>query len=110
MKVKVVPEDLMLPRYFPVESIIVSKRIWKDVKIDYVGSRHIGFIVEDKILGTRHSVIYLSEKEFPKCWNCDCEWFSIKGTYCKHILAVNIFLQRMKDVLPFEIELVKLKK
>ena len=106
MKVLVIPEELMLPRFFPIESIISAKRIWNNIKIDYTTKKHIGFTVEDKIVNTKHSVIYLSEKKFPDCWNCDCQWYSIRKKYCKHILAVNIFLQRMKDILPFEVEFV----
>ena len=64
MKVLVIPEELILPRFFPVESIISAKRIWDNIKIDYVTKKHIGFTVEDKITNTKHSVIYLSEKSF----------------------------------------------
>lgn len=29
-------------------------------------------------------------------WNCDCEWFSIKGTTCSHILAARIKFNELK--------------
>ncbi len=109
MKIQVVDEKEILPKNFPLDSIISSRRIWRQVKIDYVGAKHVGFLVYDPLKKTEHSVIYYSEKKFPDNWSCDCKWFSMKGVYCKHILAVHIFLQRMRDILPFEVELVKLK-
>ncbi len=109
MKVKVLRESDILPNNFPLESTIAARRIWRQVKVDYVGAKHVGFKVYDPIKKTEHSVIYYSEKKFPNNWSCDCKWFSIKGKYCKHILAVHIFVQRMEDILPFEVMFVKLK-
>lgn len=74
-------------------SYINARKVWKNVKVDYITSKHIGFTV----LG--HSVIYFSERKFPKSWNCDCPWYSIKGKFCKHILAVFIRLNKDKNFL-----------
>ncbi|MFX0101827.1 MAG: SWIM zinc finger family protein [Candidatus Hodarchaeota archaeon] len=43
-----------------------------------------------------YRIIYYSEKKFPKSWNCDCKWFSLKQKFCKHILA--IFLRLIYDL------------
>jgi hypothetical protein len=39
-----------------------------------------------KVPGTEedHEVTYHKRKN---SWNCDCRHFSMKGTYCSHILA-----------------------
>lgn len=76
-------------------SVLSAKRIAPDVNVDYITAKHIGFSVFDKKYNTKHSVIYFSEKEFPKSWNCDCKWSSIKKGFCKHILAV--FLRLNED-------------
>ena len=81
-----------------------AKRMYEDVKVDYVTSKHIGFTSVDKNYGTMHSVIYFSEKKFPDSWNCDCHWFTLKRIYCKHILSV--FVRLEKD----EVFLKKFKK
>ncbi|MCD6576020.1 MAG: SWIM zinc finger family protein [Nanoarchaeota archaeon] len=80
-----------------------AKRMWKDVKVDYITSRHIGFTATDKLYNTKHSIIYFSERKFPKSWNCDCRWHTLKGKFCKHILAV--FLRLNKD--PFFLKTIK---
>ncbi len=72
-----------------------AKRMWKDVKVDYITAKHIGFTCVDKLYGTTHSVIYFSERKFPESWNCDCRWHTIKEKFCKHILAV--FLRLNND-------------
>ena len=78
-------------------SLVAAKRIFNDIKVDYLTPKHIGFTCKDKIFDTTHSVIYFSEKEFKKSWNCDCHWFSIKHVFCKHILSV--FLRLNEDKL-----------
>ena len=69
-------------------SLDAAKRIYKDVKVDYITTKHIGFTCEDRLYGTKHSVIYFSERGFPESWNCDCKWYTLKEKFCKHILAV----------------------
>ncbi len=76
-----------------------AKRMWEDVKVDYITIKHIGFTCIDKTYDTTHSVIYFSEKKFPESWNCDCHWHSIKRGFCKHILAVFIRLNKDKNFL-----------
>lgn len=76
-----------------------AKRLWKDVKVDYITPKHIGFTCIDKAYGTTHSIIYFSEKKFPESWNCDCSWHSIKGSFCKHILAVFVRLNEDENFL-----------
>jgi len=76
-----------------------AKRLWKNVKVDYITSKHIGFTCIDNVYKTKHSIIYFSEKKFPESWNCDCSWHSIKGSFCKHILAVFIRLNEDKNFL-----------
>lgn len=71
-----------------------AKRLWKEVKVDYITSKHIGFTCEDKAYNTSHSVIFFSEKKAEDAWNCDCHWHSIKKGLCKHILAVFIRLNK----------------
>ncbi len=82
-------------KYFSKGSFLSARRLWNDLKVDYITSKHISFSVLDKVIDSTRSVIYFSEKEFPKSWNCECKWFSIKNKFCKHILAV--FLRLEKD-------------
>ncbi|MCD6547470.1 MAG: hypothetical protein J7K22_02870 [Nanoarchaeota archaeon] len=79
--------------------LLHARRISKFVKVDYITPRHIGFTVTDPYYKTKHSVIYFSEKEFPKSWNCDCHWHSIKSGLCKHILSVFIRLEEDSNFL-----------
>lgn len=66
-----------------------AKRIWPNVKVDYLTGKHIGFTSKDPKYHNSHSVIYYSErKPLQKAWNCDCKWFSLKQKFCKHILSV----------------------
>ncbi len=74
-------------------------RIYKDISVDYITPKHIGFTSIDKLHNTKHSIIYFSEKEFPNSWNCDCHWHSIKKGLCKHILAVYLRLNKDKKFL-----------
>lgn len=76
-----------------------AKRLWKDIKVDYITAKHIGFTCEDKAYNTKHSIIYFDEKDFPESWNCDCKWHSIKGGFCKHILAIFLRLNEDKKFL-----------
>ena len=76
-----------------------GRRIYKEVSVDYITTKHIGFTSKDKLYNTKHSVIYFSEKKFPNSWNCDCHWHSIKKGFCKHILAVFIRLNKDENFL-----------
>ncbi len=65
-----------------------AKLLKYTVKKDYETSRTIAFTVgKDE----KHSVMYNKTKHE---WSCDCRWFSMKSTYCSHILAVHLYLQR----------------
>lgn len=75
-------------------SVESARRIYKDVSVDYITPKHVGFTSLDKLHDTKHSIIYFSEKEFPNSWNCDCHLHSIKKIFCKHILAVFIRLNK----------------
>ncbi len=66
------------------------------VKLDYITSKHISFSVDNNEV---HSVIYFRERKEDR-WQCDCKWFSLHGTNCSHILAVNIAI--MKGHVKFE--------
>lgn len=90
-------------------SLDSARIIYPDVKVDYVTAKHIGFTCKDKRYDTKRSVIYYGERKFEDSWNCDCQWFSLKAKYCKHILAV--FQRILKDSLflkKFEKEAVDL--
>ena len=76
---------MMKVRYIPLKfleksheisrtSLESAKRIYKDVKVDYITAKHIGFTCYDVKYDTTHSVIYFSERNFPESWNCDCKW------------------------------------
>ncbi len=69
------------------------------VKEAYRTNRHIAYEVADPVSGSRHIVIYESEKRPPLDWTCDCEWYSTKtvknGKYCAHILAVLFYLNKV---------------
>lgn len=76
-----------------------AKRLWKDVKVDYITTKHVGFTCVDKAYNTSHSVIFFSEKKPDEAWNCDCHLYSIKKKLCKHILAVFIRLNKDESFL-----------
>lgn len=73
---------------FSPTSVSRAKRL-KVVK-DYETARHVAFKVIDPVSGSEHVVFYKSEKKPPLDWSCDCEWYTTKGIYCAHILAVHL--------------------
>lgn len=67
-----------------------AKYLAQNVFLDYVTSKHAGFVVVDDVKGRRHIVLYRSDK--PMRWSCDCKWYSTRMKFCAHILAVNLRL------------------
>lgn len=90
-------------------SMISARRIWPNVKVDYLTGKHIGFTCADPKFDNQHSVIYYSERPIERAWNCDCKWFSLKQKFCKHILAVFLRIQNDQSFLKkFEKETVNI--
>ncbi len=60
----------------------------------YETEKHMAYAVRDVFTNSEHVVIYMSEKEEPYDWTCDCKWYTTKtintGSYCAHILAVHL--------------------
>ncbi len=55
------------------------------VRRDYETNKNKAFTVINQDKSSVHSVIYKGDKD---SWTCDCKWYSIKMTDCKHIKAV----------------------
>ena len=84
--------DEIIKGDFMPESI---KRADKLIVIkSYETQRHSAYEVIDPVSGSKHLVIYKSEKKPPMDWVCDCEWFIQDtlhtGRYCAHILSVHL--------------------
>jgi SWIM zinc finger len=101
MKIRVLSVDSMetLKGGIRKGSLNSAKGIFKDVNVEYITPKHIGFTLKDAVYNTSHSVIYFSEKDFKNAWNCDCKWFSVKNLFCKHILAVFLRLNNDENFL-----------
>lgn len=77
-----------------------AKLLKNKVKHDYTSKKISAFTVGEK----KHSVMYKHDKN---SWTCDCTWYSLKATYCAHILATNLFLNEHKNLVKMMIEKVK---
>jgi hypothetical protein len=69
-----------------------AKKLKRGVKHDYTSKKSSAFTVGKN----KHSVMYKHDK---KSWSCDCKWNSMRGTFCSHILAVNLFLNEHKKIM-----------
>ncbi|MGC8516554.1 MAG: SWIM zinc finger family protein [Candidatus Acidifodinimicrobium sp.] len=68
------------------ELYIKALRLKNNVKVDYKTDKHVSFIVEDD--EKTHNVMYFSEKNGDKQWQCDCKWYTLQNKPCSHIYAV----------------------
>lgn len=75
-------------KYFNANSVARAQKLKDYVVLEYAG-KNTGFMVVDPERRSKHSVINFSSKKEPNDWQCDCAWYSNKGTYCAHILAVH---------------------
>lgn len=55
------------------------------VKKDYETIKNKAYTVLNKENNKKYSVLFKGNKNM---WVCDCTWYSLKQTYCKHIKAV----------------------
>jgi hypothetical protein len=61
--------------------ITKAERLAKTAEVEQIGSSYYFKIHSNE----DREVIYRNGR-----WTCDCEWFSVKGTTCSHILAARI--------------------
>jgi hypothetical protein len=64
-----------------------AKKLAKTAEIEKIGSSYYFKIHSNE----DREVIYRNGK-----WGCDCEWFSVKGTTCSHILAARLKLNEIR--------------
>ncbi len=67
--------------------ITKAKKLAETVEVEKLGSSYYFKIHSNE----DREVIYRRGK-----WTCDCEWFSVKGTPCSHILAARIKLNELR--------------
>ncbi len=91
MEIELIPEEILKK-----ESNLYIKgiKLADKVKLDYATDRHASFLVDHD--GSVHNVMYFSEKDSVKKWQCDCKWYTLHDKVCSHITAVNIALKEKK--------------
>jgi hypothetical protein len=65
-----------------------AKRLAPTVEVEKIGSSYYFKVHSNE----EREVIYKNGK-----WGCDCEWFSVKGTPCSHILAARMKLNALES-------------
>ncbi len=96
LSMRIIPSNEITEKKYMKTSIERAKILKNFVKVDYFTEKNYAFVVSDPKSGSTHSVIFFGDKNPPGDWSCDCKWYAqqgIKGVYCAHILAVNLYLQ-----------------
>lgn len=93
MKIELISDDILKK-----ESNIYIKgiKLVNNVRLDYATDKHSSFLVDHD--GKIHNVMYFSEKNDMKRWQCDCKWYTLHDKICSHIIAVNLALRDKKIV------------
>ena len=57
-----------------------------------------GLILKFVVRGSTENYECHYDRELKK-WSCTCKWFSLKQSFCSHIMACHLMLQHEKDLI-----------